>query len=91
MPNPTPNINSEFNSPDQRKFKLDQNGNRLPIDDINTKNNDKERLSPLMGGSPIGGFVYDNTNQGYTIQPGGNGLDSVKSLFKNGSNASPID
>lgn len=84
MPNPTPNINSEFNSPDQRKFKLDQNGNRLPIDDINTKNNDKERLSPLMGGSPIGGFVYDNTNQGYTIQTGGDNLvDSVKSLFKN--------
>ena len=61
-----PNTEVEFNSPDQRKFKLDQNGNK--IDAENPKANPKsgDRLSPLMGGSPLGGFIYDNTNQGYT-------------------------
>lgn len=80
-----PNTEVEFNSPDQRKFKLDQNGNK--IDAENPKANPKsgDRLSPLMGGSPLGGFIYDNTNQGYTIQQGGNidELESVKSLFNN--------
>jgi hypothetical protein len=83
MGNPTPNTNTEFNSPDQRKFKLDQNGNKISIDDIKENKFNTDRLSPLIGGSPIGGFVYDNTNQGYTIQSGGSGLDSVKSLFNN--------
>jgi hypothetical protein len=82
---PKPNTNVEFSSPDQRKFKLDINGNK--VDAENPKANPKsgDRLSPLMGGSPLGGFVYDNTNQGYTIQQGGNidELESVKSLFKN--------
>ena len=83
MPNPTPNTENEFNSPNQRKFKLDQNGNKVDI--LNPKANQKnaDRLSPLIGGSPLGGFVYDNTNQGYTIQQGDGELDSIKSLFKN--------
>jgi len=82
---PTPNTDVEFNSPDQRKFKLDQNGNKVDINDIKANTKSGDRSSPLIGGSPLGGFVYDNTNQGYSIQQGDkiDDLDSVKSLFNN--------
>lgn len=82
---PTPNTDVEFNSPDQRKFKLDINGNKVDAENLNANPKSGNRLSPLIGGSPLGGFVYDNTNQGYTIQQGNNieELESVKSLFKN--------
>lgn len=83
MPNPTPNTENEFNSPNQRKFKLDQNGNKVDITNVKANQKNTDRLSPLIGGSPLGGFVYDNTNQGYTIQQGDGELNAVKSLFKN--------
>jgi hypothetical protein len=79
---PAPNTEAEFNSPDQRKFKLDRNGNKIDVNDPKSNAYSGDRLSPIIGGSPLGGFVYDNTNKGYTIEDG-NGLNSVKSLFKN--------
>lgn len=82
---PSPDTIKEFNSPDQRKYKLDPNGLKIDTNNPNTNPKSGDRLSPLIGGSPLGGFIYDNTNQGYRVDKGDNieKYESVKSLFKN--------
>ena len=89
------NQNTQYTNTDGSKYTLDANGNKIPVSgdgfDGTRKTlepvtiSSKPRLSPKIGGSPIGGFGENFTGHGIRIQQGGDidKLDSVKSLFKN--------
>ena len=94
MENTNINQDKKYNYPDGTRFKLDPNGNKIPIDEKKSLNkNIKERLAPIIGGSPLGDFIYSNTGYGYNFNQGESidssdsdnsaKLDTIKSLFKN--------
>ena len=83
---PVVDTTNHYHYPDGVVYKLDANGNRIEIDGDNSAyKKNGERLSPIIGGSPLSGFVYDNTGHGYDITSGVpiDKLASLKSLFKN--------